>query len=69
MTAPTENETRCAIARLLPIDRAACGSGLLCPVCMEYNDGTRIKCVGSNPDGLNMNRAYDCVCGAKWEGN
>ena len=39
--------------------------GKLCPQCLSTN----VKKVGSNPDGIAMNYAYDCQdCPAKWEG-
>ena len=40
-------------------------NGKICPACL----GTNIKYVGCVPDGLNLNRAFDCKdCGAQWEG-
>lgn len=45
------------------MDKAS--NGLLCPTCKKEN----VKCVGSVPDGLNMNYAYDCMdCKEQWEG-
>lgn len=47
--------------------RDAICKGELCPQCL----GADIKRVGSAPDGLRMNAAYDCQnpnCLAKWEG-
>jgi len=39
--------------------------GEVCPKCQSGN----IKCVGSVPDGINNNFAYDCKeCGEQWEG-
>lgn len=39
--------------------------GEICPRCLSEN----IKQVGSNPDLLQMNMAYDCQdCGEPWEG-
>jgi hypothetical protein len=40
--------------------------GKLCPACLSPHS---IKEVGGNPDGLNLNLAFDCLaCGAQWEG-
>lgn len=40
-------------------------SGRKCPKCL----GTNVKYVGCNPDGINMNRAFDCKdCKYQWEG-
>lgn len=39
--------------------------GKLCPACGSSD----VKCVGSVPDGINMNYAYDCqACKEQWEG-
>lgn len=44
--------------------RDAVSRGVKCPTCL----GIEVKHVGSNPDGMNMNHAYDCKCGTQWEG-
>ena len=46
-------------------ERPAVCKGQLCPKCKN----TDIEYVGCNPDGIHMNKAYDCrTCGAQWEG-
>ena len=54
------------VDRFAESQRDAVCQGKLCPSCLR-NDS--IKLVGHNPDGLNLNAAYDCThCGAQWEG-
>ncbi len=45
--------------------RDAVCKGEICPHCLQTN----VKHVGNNPDGMNLNAAYDCLdCGEQWEG-
>lgn len=46
-------------------ERVLASEGKLCPECKETEN---IVCIGSTPDHINMNYAYDCKCGCKWEG-
>ena len=46
-------------------ERDAVCRGVFCPKCGSHN----VKCVGCNPDGMNVNNAFDCQdCPTKWEG-
>ena len=61
----TTNNTSWPNATKEELHQASLGN--LCPTCK----GTDVKNVGSVPDGMTMNYAYDCQnkeCNAKWEG-
>jgi len=60
----------CAVNQLewnfAEFQRDAVCDGKLCPHCLRDDS---IECVGSAPDLVNMNYAYNCThCGSKWEG-